>query len=77
MIKKGLIGLGVLTLGTVAILGWKPVVGYVTTSANIVKTNIEDSIPFEVEVERLEGMIDDLNGVVRIHSNMYGTSGGL
>jgi hypothetical protein len=70
MIKKALMGLGILSLGTVAVLGWDPVVGYFKTSAEIVKTSIEDSIPFEVEVTRLEGMIDELNSVVRDHTRV-------
>lgn len=68
MIKKCLMGVGILALGTVAVIGWQPAMGYVTTSADIVKTNIEERIPFEVEVKRLEGMIDELNEVVRDHT---------
>jgi len=68
MIKKILIGVGVLSIGSIAILGWTPVKSYFKTSADIVRTSIEDNIPFAVEVKRLEGMIDDLNNVVRQHT---------
>ena len=68
MIKKGLMGLGVLALGTVVVLGWQPVKGYLITGTDMVKTTIEESVPFEVEVKRLESMIDDLNNVVAEHT---------
>lgn len=70
MIKKGLIGLGALSLVTCGVIGFPAAYSYCKTSAGIVRDGIQDNIPFEVEVARLEQMVDDLDEVIRRHQKL-------
>ena len=59
MIKKLIIGGGVLTLLVVLIFG-TGVFSYVRTSAGYIKDSVRCSVPVEFEIERARGLIDDL-----------------
>jgi hypothetical protein len=64
VIKNMLIVMGTLALIAVAVIGWKPAYSYLRSGSNSLKKSIQKNIPFDVEMSRLEQMVDDLNRVI-------------
>ncbi len=64
MIKKVIVGTGIVLVLAVVFFGWD-VVSYVRTSAGYVSEAVHDSVPMEFQIDRARGMIKDLIPEVR------------
>ncbi|HUT93846.1 MAG TPA: hypothetical protein VMY37_30565 [Thermoguttaceae bacterium] len=59
MIKKAIVGTGVLVVVGVLVFGTE-VVSYVRTSAGVVSDAVHDSVPIDFQIERARDLIEDL-----------------
>jgi len=59
MIKKAIVGTGVLVVIGVLVFGTE-VVSYVRTSAGVVSDAVHDNVPIEFQIERARDLIEDL-----------------
>ena len=68
MIKKAILGVGVLLIAGLVLFG-TGAFSYVRTSAGLVKESVHNSVPIEFQIQRARDMIDDL--VPEIRKNMH------
>jgi hypothetical protein len=62
----------------VLILGWDRTYSYITTGKRVLEKQVDEAVPFFVEIERAQGMVDNLDaaGADRLWERVKGRSGG-